>query len=942
MTDPHPRPPWLGRAIVRLWPLGNRRREVEDDLTELFLKRVRARNRRYAAIRHVLDAASLWKWRQRSDATGDVAHSTSRSFTGALGGLGGDIAFAIRMFARQPGIALMTVAGLSIAIGISTIILTVVNAVTMGTTGIRDPDSVYSLDVFNLTRGRLVGGNSAMQGNWASTDIAPLVRGVSSMELAADSPFTIPTDFRQSADRARTETLAMMPVSGGYFGVLGARAAIGRTLAPADDLPAAPHLVLLSHTLWKLRFDSDPGVVGRTAWLDDMPFTIIGVAERGFVGAHGSKFQTAPAIWVTFASQAAAWTAGQHDANRRAAAEIARLSSDRALDAVGRIRLGALRASLASAPDRWNIPVDVIGRLRPGASVLQAQAELVAMAQAFAAEGRGREQPPSVRLGSIDRMRVEPVLTAIVAAVVGVLIALACSNVANLLLANAAGRQREIGTRLALGASRGRVVRQLLTESMLIGVGAGATGLLLSTWLSPFAARVVPSLELVDLTPDLRVYAVVALITIATGLIAGLGPARYGWRGNLLSALQSERAGSSGASTPARLRSILIAAQATACVVLLVVAALLARSALQAAGFNTGVAIDQLVHVSPNFGRGYDAARKREYLTAALQRIEQLPGVTGAALAAVPPFHHGHATMTLTGSTSGGPSRAQRNEVTADYFDTVGISVLQGRTFSQNEVREQLPVAVISARLARQFWGDASPLGSTLDRVWGPPDTSVGSLQRKPADVRVIGVVSDSMTQIDDYDLPTIYLPLDIANVVSHIVVSTHADPRTVAPTVRREVLAIDPDLTPAVGVPSERLRESRQASQAMAGAASVIGASAQALAVIGLFGVTAFVVGQRRKEISIRLALGATGRDVVRLLVRDSLRPVAIGLVCGLVLAFIAGRLIQRALLGISGHDPLAVVTAVTVLVATAGLAAFIPARHAARIDPAGMLKQD
>jgi predicted permease len=941
MIDPHPRPPWLGRAIVRLWPLGNRRREVEDDLTELFLRRVRARNRRYAAIRHVLDAASLWKWRKRPDATGGVAGSTSRSLAGALGGLGGDIAFAIRMFAQQPGIALMTVAGLSIAIGISTIILTVVNAVTTGTAGIRDPDSVYSVEVFNLTRGQLVGGTSAMRGNWASTDLAPLVQGVTSMELAADSPFTIPTDFRPSADRARTESIAMMPVSGGYFEVLGARAAIGRTLWPSDDTPAAPSLVVLSHTLWKLRFDSDPGVVGRTAWLDDMPFTIVGVAERGFVGAHGSKFQTAPAVWVTFASQAAAWTAGQHDANRRAAAEIARLSN-RTLDAVGQIRLGALRASLASAPDRWNIPVDVVGRLRPGASVLHAQAELVAMARAFAAEGRGREQPPMVGLGSIDRMRLEPVLTAIVAVVVGVLVALACSNVTNLLLANAAGRQREIGTRLALGASRGRVVRQLLTESTLMGVSAGATGLLLSTWLSPFAPRVMPSLELIDLTPDLRVYVVVAFVILATGLIAGLGPARYGWRGNLLSALQSERAGSSGASAPTRLRSILIGAQATVCVVLLVMAALLARSAVQAAGFNTGVTIDRLVHVSPNLGRGYDAARKREYLTAALQRIEELPGVTGASLAAVAPFHYGHATMSLTGSTSAGPSRAQRNEVTPDYFETVGIRILQGRTFSQSEVREQLPVAVISARLARQFWGDASPLGSTLDRVWGPPDTSVGSLQRKPADVRVIGVVSDSMTQIDDYDLPTIYLPLDIANVVSHIVVSTGADPRTLAPSVRREVLAIDPDLTPAVGVPSERLRERLQASQAMAGAATVIGASAQALAVIGLFGVTAFVVGQRRKEISIRLALGATGRDVVRLLVRDSLRPVAIGLVCGLVLAFIAGRLIQRALLGISGHDPLAVVTAVTVLVATAGLAAFIPARHAARIDPAGMLKQD
>jgi ABC-type antimicrobial peptide transport system permease subunit len=198
------------------------------------------------------------------------------------------------------------------------------------------------------------------------------------------------------------------------------------------------------------------------------------------------------------------------------------------------------------------------------------------------------------------------------------------------------------------------------------------------------------------------------------------------------------------------------------------------------------------------------------------------------------------------------------------------------------------------------------------------------------------------MTQIDDSDLPTIYLPLDIDNIVAHLVVSTDGDPKAVSAAISREVLALDPDQSPEVALPIERLRTNLQATRSMASATSAIGASALALAVIGLFGVTAFVVGQRRREISIRMALGATRGNVVRMLIRDSLRPVSIGLGFGLVVAFIVGQLMKNMLLGVSGHDPVAILSAVALLAATAGLAAFVPSRRAAQIDPAGMLKQD
>jgi predicted permease len=932
--------------ILRLRRLGSRREEVEQDLRELFDARVRASGRRHAALRYALDALSLWRWRIGAPPAPDLVHRGMRARTAPGNGLGRDVIFAVRMFTRQPAIVFMTVAGLSLAIAISTVILTLANAATIRSTGIREPSTVYSVEVSGLGRGRLSGGTSPFSGNWAYIDFERLGAGVPSMELAADNSFTTPVELRQTGDRSLAETVQVMPISGNYFRVLGGRAVLGRTMTPDDDAAAAGRVVVLSHVLWRIRFNADPAVIGRTVWLDDVPFTVAGVAEPGFIGAHGSKFQTRPVMWITFGSQAAVWSERQRAANARAAADVARLSARPSLDAVGRMRLEALRASLASAPDRWNVPVDVAGRLRPGASPVRAAAELNAMARAFAAEGRAGDKPPSVQLGKAEGPRSEPVMTAIIVAIVAVLLALACANVANLLLANASDRRREIGTRLALGASRGRIVRQLLTESVLLGICAGAAGRVLSGWLTPFAAEVLGLPALIDLSPDFRVYAMTALIALASGLIAGLAPARYGWRGNLLAALQRDRPGASAFPVPARLRSVLIAGQAAACVVLLVLAALLTRSAAAAARFDTGVAIDRLVNVSPNLGRGYDAARKRMYFAAALDRVRQLPGVASVALAAVPPFHIVHAREAVAGSIlAPGPARVQRNEVSATYFDTVGIRVLEGRTFSEEEVDRQFPVAVISAHLARQFWGDASPIGSTLERVWGtqlrPDERSVG-LTRKPAGATIIGVVSDSMTQIDDVGVPTIYLPLDVAGIVGHIVVATRRDPKVVSGEIRREILALDPDQPPSILLPRDRLHDALQASRALASATSAIGGSALVLAVIGLFGVTAFVVGQRRHEISIRMALGASGQEVVRMLVRDSLRPVAVGLCGGLVIAFTAGQLMTKLLLGISGHDPAAFLSAVTVLVGTAALAAFVPARRAAGIDPAGMLRHD
>ena len=367
MTERRPKRPWVGRLILRLRRLGSRRREVEDDLQELFDVRARTRSRRYAAARYALDALSLWRWRIGAPATPEGPDLTMRSRVSGWAGVGRDLIFAVRMFTKQPAIVLMTVAGLSLAIGISTVILTLANAATMRSDGIREPDTVYSVEVSNLGRGRLVGGYSPFHGNWAYIDFARLGTGVPSMELAADSSFTTSVEFRQSADRALAETIPAMPISGNYFRVLGGRAALGRTLTPEDDAPGADRLLVVSHVLWKIRFNADPGVVGRTVWLDDVPFMVIGVAEPGFIGAHGSKFQTQPAIWTTFGSQAAVWSARQSAANQQAAAEIARLSVSRhstALAACASRPCGSRwRLHRIAGTSRWMLP-DACDRVR--------------------------------------------------------------------------------------------------------------------------------------------------------------------------------------------------------------------------------------------------------------------------------------------------------------------------------------------------------------------------------------------------------------------------------------------------------------------------------------------------------------------------------------------------------------------------------------------------
>lgn len=937
MTSVQLRPPRIGRLIVRLRALGARRDEIEADLRELFAIRAAEHGRRSAAWRYLHDALSLWRYdagHRIRPLRHDGVHHMS------ILGLTQDVRFAARLFRRQPGLFGITVAGLAFAIGLSTAAFSVVNAVALRGGGIVNPEGVFRVQW--MASGSLsMTGNSPFWGNWAYADFARLRSSPSSIDIVAST--SAGRLFRQPTDSSDPWPVSGRAVSGDFFPLVGGTASLGRTLGPGDDVPGAPAVVVLSHRLWKNRLAADPAIVGKTIWLGSEPFTVIGVAARGFTGTIGSELP--PALWITFTSEADSWTRTSSAEVEAVRQEIETLRRTTPLGASSQERLKSLEADLAVPRRVWNPAVDVIGRLKPGVTGAHSEAEMRALTTAIAIERGQKASDPATmaRLQPVNGDRGDSaVIAAIFMGLVGLLVLLACANVTNVLLANAASRSREIGTRLALGAGRGRVVRQLLTESVLLGLAGGVAGLTLAMWTTPPLAALVQVPEAYDVTPDGVVYAFVALLTIGVGLIAGLAPARYGRSGDVLSALKVDQ---SAAPTPlrrGRLRSLLIGGQATVSIVLLVVAALLTRSLVRAAFLDLGFDADRLMTVSTGNStnsRRWSPERIEAFWNTALAQIRQLPGVAGASLAGAPPFSGITASQVLPTGI-----RVNRNETTAEYFATVGIRVLRGRAYTADEVRNEVPVAVVSESLARAVWGEANPVGASMDRAWGQDGAaaSAGSTLRRPKGTLVVGVVADAIGDLDSLrrGVPTIYLPL-ARRMVPRLVVRATGDVRSMERPVQDALRAANPDMDSRVTFASNELDRQLSVPKTLALLGVIAGGSALGLALVGLFGVTAFVVGQRRHEVTVRMALGASQTAIVQMLLRDSLRPVAIGLICGLVLALASGQLMQFLLYGVSGRDPVAILTAIAVLFGAALAAVLGPARQVARENPAQVLKQ-
>jgi predicted permease len=386
---------------------------------------------------------------------------------------------------------------------------------------------------------------------------------------------------------------------------------------------------------------------------------------------------------------------------------------------------------------------------------------------------------------------------------------------------------------------------------------------------------------------------------------------------------------------------VLVGGQAAVSVLLLVVGALLTRAFIQAATFDHGLATDRLLSVQIWFGRGFltNPARMDRYWNDTLERVRTIPGVAGASLATDAPFD---------GTTNGQRTAlvvTTRNSTRSDYFDAVGARLRRGRVYSADEVRNGAAVVVITERLAKAFWGDENPVGSDMSRVWGAADSpgTPRNWSGGPRDARVIGVIADAMDKLDDHNRATIYLPITLEDQRhASLIVRAESDAETLVGPIRDAVAALDPDVSIGrIGTARSGLSRELTYPRSQALFALLIGGCALGLAAIGLFGVTAFAVGQRRHEVGIRVALGATHRSVVRLMVRDNLQPVVIGLALGLIGSLFATQLIRANLYGIGQRDPVAMIAAALVLVFAAVAAAFVPARRAALVDPVETLRQ-
>jgi predicted permease len=921
------KPPAIGRWLLRLWPLGARRVEIEADLLALYAIRLRERGAWFAGRRFVADAASLWRCRDTARA------STGRSI-GEVSTMFNDVIFAVRLYRRNAGLFALTVAGLAVAIGISTSAFSVVRAVAFAGYGAADSESSFhaSLESGIWTR---VTGDSPFRGDWAFADYQRL-RGAASLSTLVASKQGR-ADYRPASEDVNPLPVPVLAVSGDYFSVLGLRTVLGRTLTPTDDVPGGD-AVVVSQGFWKNRMGEDPAVVGKTVWLGDRSYTIVGVAHRRHSSTQMKGFP--PAFWITLSANAERWTGSSTAGNEETRAALAALKSESGATTADLERLALIERELSAPIRPWNPAVGVHARLKPGVTKAQAESEIRTIA-ATAVADRPADKPATVLFEPLDKdiggvRRIAAILMALVALIV----LLACANVTNVLLASAATRRREIGTRFAIGASGGRILRQLLTESLLLGAVSSVLGLLMASWILPSFAAMIQVPSAVDVTPDLGVYAFVAAVTCVIGIVAGFAPARYGQRSDLTTALKTDQLSAPLPLPRARLRGLLIGIQAATSVILLVVAALLARSSAASAMLDPGYDARGLVNVTMGDGaRGpaWSRAQRDAYRTSALDRIRSLPGVRAAALTSAAPFHESYLSPhRLLGRS------VDRADVSADYFEAMGIPIRRGRAFTADEVRNGAPVVILSASLARAAFGSADPIGAGLDRVWGPAeaaDKSLPGLYRKPRDARIVGVAADATIRLGRERAPTIYMPLD-EGAVPMLVVRVAGDPAAVVRQVRDALRSLDPRIRPTARLVVDQMHRQAERPAILAQLATWVSGVALGLAVIGLFGVTSFVVENRRHEISVRRALGATDSQLVQALLIDSLRPVAIGLTCGVLMALAGGRLIDNLLYGTSARDPLAIAQAIGILVAAAALAVYLPARRTIRVDPVGLLK--
>jgi len=804
-----------------------------------------------------------------------------------------DVRYGLRMLSKSPGFTFIAVFALALGIGANTTIFSLINGLLLRPlVGVNEPErlvAVYTSDY-----------SSGLYGSSSYPDYADFRDEAKAFEgLAAYTDAVASLTGDDEPQRLRGES-----VTGNFFKVLGVRAAAGRTLVPEDERTASGNpVVVISHNLWQRRFNSDPSLVGRTITLDGRAHTVVGIAAENFRGLH---LGMPPEFWLPMPTP-------------------------------------------ENEPEaRGNRGLEIVGRLKADATVEEASAQLktifARLAQDFPDTNKGTldrpDEPRPVtvlqerRTGPQQRKAIST-LTGMLMAMVGLVLLIACANVANLLLARASARRREIAIRMALGSSRWRLVRQLLTESLCLALLGGLGGLLLTLWTSDFLPKFFPAEDAggLDLSMDWRVLGFTLGLSLLTGILFGLAPALQASRPNLLSALKDDTG-----ATEVRgfgrfgMRNALVVLQVALSLVLLICAGLFMRSLRAASTADPGFKAENVLLARMELrGAEMKPEQGQIFFRQVQEGVSAIPGVRSASLMLVVPVSGGgmRRSVQIEGyePKPNEDTELNANIVSPNYFATMGIPLVQGREFNTDDAAGRPGVIIVNEELARRYFPGQNPLGKRIKTDSEGPY------------LEIVGVARNAKyRRLREEPLPFFYTPLaqDYTGRMTLLVRTDGDDPLKVLPAVRSELKSLNKNVTLyGINTLSAHVNEALSADRMIAVLLSVFGGAALLLAAVGLYGVMSYAVARRTHEIGVRMALGAQGSDIMKLILRQGMILVLVGGAVGLAAAFAVTRLMSSLLYGVSTTDPLTFAGITVLLTGVALLACYIPARRATRVDP-------
>ncbi len=901
---------WLDKLLLRLRSLLRRQRidkELDDELRfhleqqiqENLAAGMTPQDARYAA-RRIIGGLTQFK---------EQCRDTRR--VNWIGDLGTDVRYALRILRESPAFTTAAVVSLALGIGINTAVFSLINAVLLRTLPVKNPEQLV---VFN-------------HGNDFSYPMYQDLRDGNTVLSGLLCRFTIPASM--SGD-GQTDRISAELVSGNYFQVLGVQALIGRTLMPDDArVPGAQPVVVLSNAFWRRRFGSDPGVVGKKIRLDGHPMTVVGITPAGF---QGTEVGVSPDVRVPIT--------------------------------MVRAMLPDLPAHIDMSSRGWGW-LDLVGRLKEGASRVKAESALNASymhAREDEVRNVFKDLPASDKARVLsERLRLEPGSRGVSAlremfsrqlwvlmAAVSIVLLIACMNVASLLLARAMARQREIAVRLALGASRVRVVRQLITESVILVLISTAASVVIARWGSRMLASFLPEGRLpvalnVDL--DFRVLAFAVIVSLAAGVLFGLAPALQLTRSAVAPALKAQ-VSLSGLRGSLTLRKVLSIAQIALSLMLLEGAGLFVGTLRNLKAVDIGYDRENvlLLELVPLLN-GYSNDQSTRFFEQVIERLNQLPGVRSASIGSMGLLGPG---LRIEGVRAEGENtpRAEGggwiNSVSPKYFETLKVPLLLGRSFTGHDAKSAPKVAIVNQTLARRFFSDSKAVGRHL---------RIGDVNN----VEIVGVVRDGKYK-DVREEPrnviavrgeppnVVYVPFEQSVVEQMtLLVRTLGDPAKVTAAIRREVQTADANV-PIYNVRTleAQLDESLSQERLVATLSSWFGVFALLLASIGLYGVLAYSVTRRTNEIGLRMALGAERGGVIWMVLREALLLVGTGIAIGVPLALALARSVSSLLYGLTPTDSLTISAAVVLLFVVAAVASYLPALRASRVDPMVALRYE